>query len=383
MKTLTHYLKQFAAWATDLTDSYRFNPFIKAVTNIVVILVIMTGLLIAISGWAIQYAQNNTVGSISYHIQQAVRGSPTAVQTLPEAINDVRTRTLTYVFAGLVALVILFGLLLVRFALLPTRASLQLQKKFIGNVAHEIRTPLAIIKTTTEVELMNPDINASQKESLESTVVELNRISDIINNLLSFDALLQPSRMKNQPVDMYKLAETVTARHKALADSRGVSLTLLSTNKRFVMGNPVALEQVITNLVKNAINYTPAHKDGTVHISIENDYRGRVLLAVIDSGVGIGQDDLYHVLEPFYRADSSRTRGLGSVGTSGLGLAIVNEITRMHRGTISIKSSLGHGTTVAVAFPAAPGSPTIETPLFENPLQAQEEGVHEISLDFS
>jgi len=100
----------------------------------------------------------------------------------------------------------------------------------------------------------------------------------------------------------------------------------------------------------------------------------------VDAGIGISQKDLYHVFEPFYRADTSRVRGIGK-GTSGLGLAIVNEIVRLHHGTISIKSAIGHGTTVAVSFPSAPQAGVEGTLRDESGVE--EEGVYEVSLDFS
>lgn len=378
MQTLTLYSKRFVAWVTALTASYRYNPFIRATANIIGIMVILGILLIAISGWSIQHAQNNTVGSIRYHIQEATNGQPGSVESLPAAIQTVRDRTLTYVFIGLVALIIIFGYLLIRFALTPTRDALQLQKRFIGNVAHELRTPLAIIKTSTEVSLMDTSLPASIRETFESTIIELDRISETINNLLSFDTLMQPGRMKTESVDLGSIVSTVVNRHQALATSRDIAISISMGKKRTVLGNSTALEQVVTNLLKNAINYTPAG-GGDIRISIENDYRNRVVIAVIDSGIGIAEKDLYHVFEPFYRADTSRVRGIGT-GTSGLGLAIVNEIVRIHRGSISIKSALGHGTTVAISFPAAtPSSGNI----LQEPSESAEEGMYEVSLDFS
>ncbi len=378
--TSNHSLKQFGAWVTALTDRYRFNPFVQTTVNIIVILFILAVLLIAISGWAIQYTQNNTVGSIRYHIQQAQSvGSTTPIKTLPQAIETVRARTLLYVFLGLIGLIIMFGYLLIRFSLSPTKESLLLQKRFIGNVAHEIRTPLAIIKTTTEVSLMDPALSVPMRESLEDTIVELDRISETINNLLSFDTLMQPGRAKKEPLDLGKIVETVVARHQTLAASRGIILSMSMGNKRKILGNPTALEQIMTNLLKNAINYTPQDKGEKIQINIESDYRHRVVLVIIDTGIGIAQKDLYHVFEPFYRGDTSRARGIGT-GTSGLGLAIVNELVRVHQGSLSIKSAVGQGTTVAISFPPAPESENPET-LSSEP--EDNEGMHEVSVDFS
>jgi signal transduction histidine kinase len=211
MKTQTRFLKRLGAWVTDLTDKYRFNPFTQATVHILTIQVVLAILLIGITGWAIQYSQNNTVGSIRTHIQETGRtvlADPGSI-SLPREISNVRNTTLTYVFVGMVILIALFSYLLIQFALAPTKDSLQFQKRFIGNVAHEIRTPLAIIKTSTEVSLMDPNVSAELRETLEDTIHELDRISETINNLLSFDTLIRPERMRFEPVDL----TTVTTRY--------------------------------------------------------------------------------------------------------------------------------------------------------------------------
>ncbi len=121
MKTAIPSLKRFGVWVTGLTDKYRFNPFVQATVHIVVILAILAALLVTISGWSIQYAQNGTVGSITMHIHQIVAGASTTEQSLPADIAAVRKQTLFYVFVGLVALIVLFGALLIRFALSPAQ----------------------------------------------------------------------------------------------------------------------------------------------------------------------------------------------------------------------------------------------------------------------
>lgn len=369
--------KRFEAWATDLTDRYRFNPYVQTTVHIILLQILLTILTVAVFGWGIQYSQTQTVSSISQHITEIRSGTPSI--SLPESIESVRTRTIWYVFAGLLALTTLFAFLTARFALRPTRNSLQFQKRFIGNVAHEIRTPLAIIKTSTEVALMDPSMPKDTREMLAQTIIELDRISETINNLLSFDNLIRPGRVKSEPVDLKPIMETVVQRHQALAASRGIALSSVAVGASHrILGNAVALDQVITNLVKNALNYTPQHKGGSVAVKLETDYRDRVLLLVSDTGIGIAQKDLYHIFEPFYRAETSRARGVGS-GTSGLGLAIVNEIVRLHRGTITVRSALGRGTTIELCFPH------FEEPKSENASETaiDDDGVHEVLVDLA
>lgn len=370
--------KRFEELVTDLTDRYRHNPYVQTTVHIILLQVVLTVLTVAVFGWGIQYAQTHTVGTISEHITTEVSHGAPDQQTLTQGIAAVRSKTIWYVFWCLLLLTTLFGFLAARFALRPTRNSLQFQKRFIGNVAHEIRTPLAIIKTSTEVALMDPSVTKEMRAMLNETVGELDRISETINNLLSFDNLIRPGRIKSEPADLKPIVQTVIERHQALAHTRGIALSAQMPAKEYrIQGNAVALDQVITNLVKNALNYTPQSKGGSVTVKLDTDYRGRILLAVADTGIGIAQKDLYHIFEPFYRAETSRARGVGS-GTSGLGLAIVNEIVRLHRGTITVRSALGRGTTIELSFPRYEAADARRMPREE---RSMDDGVHEVLVD--
>lgn len=357
-------------------DKYRFNPNVRTTVHIIVLQLGLTLLSIVIFGWAIQYAEVDTLKSITEHVHNVVTGASTSPESLPASIDAVRNRTYSYVFVGLVLLNLLFGFLIAYFALKPARQTLSFQKRFIGNVAHEIRTPLAIIKTSTEVTLLDPSLPASVRETMQQTILELNRISETINNLLSFDSLTRPKSMKFEEVDLSEVVNIVVSRHQDLAKSRDTELSSIIMTHGLVHGNATALDQVVTNLVKNAINYTPAHKDGKVVVEVSRAATGGVAISVSDTGIGIAQKDLYHIFEPFYRADTSRARGVGT-GAAGIGLAIVNEIVRLHHGAITVRSALNHGTTVKVTLPASANAGE------QTPLMSPSGSPHEATLDFS
>ncbi|MDB5224437.1 MAG: hypothetical protein JWO43_59 [Candidatus Adlerbacteria bacterium] len=277
-------------------------------------------------------------------------------------------------FGSIVVLATIFGLIMAQYTLRPTRNSLRYQKIFISNVAHELRTPLSTIKTSTEVLLMDDAIRSDVRETCNEIVVELDRISEIINNLLSLDTLTRPERIKLGNVDLRPILDKVVEQHMALARERGIRMSVKKDSYATVQGNPTALEQVITNLIKNALSYTPKNNGGTVSIDIGPDYHGSIILTVADTGIGIAEEDLQHIFEPFYRADTSRVRNVKKTG-SGIGLTIVNDIVRIHHGKIRIESAKRKGTTVTVALPsgAMPGHHSAN--------QANKRS--EINLDFS
>lgn len=371
MENLIRYLRPSVAWVTGLTHSYRYNPFVRTKVNIILIQATVSLIMIGVFWLALHSSE----AAIIAHITEGI-GSSASAELLTET-NEERDRTLLLVLLGLLLLTILKGYLLAGFALRPAKESLLSQKRFIGNVAHEIRTPLAVMKTTTEVALMDPTLTPAAREAHEETIRELDRMSEIINNLLTFDNLIRPERMVPVPVDLGQIAEKVVARHEDLAVSHGVSLTLSKSEEtHVVMGNSTALEEVVSNLIKNAITYTLKDSQGVVSVDVARDFGERVAVTVTDSGIGISQKDLFHVFEPFYRTDTSRARISGG---SGLGLAIVNEIVRMHKGTITIRSAIDHGTAIKVTFKAAAQTDPTPPPLPEAPSGS----VSEVAVDFT
>ncbi len=258
----------------------------------------------------------------------------------------VPTADLLLVGFAFIAAVGLFGYLIVYLALKPSRDALASQKQFIANIAHELRTPLSVMKTNIEVALLDKYLNRSVRESLLGNVDELDRTSDIINNLLSFNTLQNPEQIEFGNCDLGVVAEGVDEKLAAFAKEKNVHLSVAKGEFVTVWGNSSALEQVVFNVTKNALLFT--EPSGSVEIHVMPDYRGHIELSVSDTGIGMEEKVLAHVLEPFYRADSSRTKWQGG---SGLGLTIVSELVKLHGGKISIKSKEGKGTTVIIAIP--------------------------------
>lgn len=228
---------------------------------------------------------------------------------------------------------------------------LRLQKRFISDIAHELRTPLAVIKTNDEVAMMDEGMDPKIRKVFESNIEELDRLSEIINNLLSFNDLVRPDRVPFTNVNIGPVIDGVVGKLRNLAAEKHLEITIKKIPPYVVWGNAAALEQIVSNLLTNSINYTG--QNGHITIRVAPDYMGSVLLHIEDNGMGITKSDLLHIFEPFYRAERSRNRKTGS---SGLGLTIVRELVKMHAGRITIKSSENAGTVAIVTLPYGKGS---------------------------
>lgn len=233
---------------------------------------------------------------------------------------------------------------------------LRAQKRFIADASHELRTPLAIIKTSSEITLLSGDhIDPKEaKENLHSTVEEVDRMSKIIESLLVLSYYeSQAGEIKLEKIDVSKLVVKTMDKIKNIAKKKSIDLRILNTDSCFMLGSPVAIEQIVMNLVKNSIAYTPPRGWVRISVTARNSIIRKlnlIELEVKDNGIGIGQEDLANVFNPFYKAD--RVRDPLEQESSGLGLTIVKKIVERHNGSISINSALGKGTTITITFPS-------------------------------
>lgn len=285
------------------------------------------------------------------------------------------SRNVPIFVAGVLAVTMLFGYHTVRAALRPLKDMIEAQKEFIGNVAHELRTPLTVIKTNTEIYLVDESLPQSVHQVLRSNLEEIDRISDTITNLMSLNALAEPEDMQFMDTDVGKIVHRVVNRLSQFTKDKPVKLVANVGSERRAWGNASAIEQMVTNLVKNAINHT---ESGSITVLVTQVRHGLLSIIVRDTGRGIPHKDLYRIFEPFYRGDQAKARGTAG---SGLGLSIVSELVRLHHGRISIKSALGRGTRVSITLPVGRKERRSKQP--ESESATQEEGMNEVALDFS
>ncbi len=225
------------------------------------------------------------------------------------------------------------------------------RREFVANVSHELRTPLTTVKSYAET-LSDAAADNNMDSDMFKTFLnvinnETDRMTRLVKDLLLLSRL--DYSLKDMPKESFDISEMIKSLVDRLAMStREKKQTLIyePTNTLPVYtGNPDRIEQVLINIITNAIKYTP--QNGRILITTIYMYNS-ITIKVIDNGIGIPEENLAHIFERFYRVDKARSREMGG---TGLGLAIAKEIVEAHDGTIEIKSKPGIGTEVVITLP--------------------------------
>ena len=224
--------------------------------------------------------------------------------------------------------------------------------QFSADLAHELRTPINNLIGETEVALSRERTSGEYREVMESSLEEYSRLSHVIESLLFLARAESPEvHIEKSKFDAREKVEEVIDFYEAIAEEHGVTISHPAAadheDRCLLDADPTLFRQAVSNLISNALRYTP--KGG--HIVIET-YRGSdksTTVSVSDDGTGIDKEHLPRIFDRFYRVDSSRSENKPG---SGLGLAIVKSIVQLHGGTASVASEPGKGTTVTLKFPA-------------------------------
>ena len=230
----------------------------------------------------------------------------------------------------------------------------QVRTDFVANVSHELKTPLTSIKGFVETLLDGAINNPPMAEKfLKIIMLEAERLTRLINDILSISKL--ESGMNDVPterVQLDKMAFEVADMLRIHAEEKQVTINAHRNKKPvYIIGNPDHVEQMLINLIENAIKYNKPGGSVTVHV-FGNDREANVTIS--DTGIGIPEEHLPRLFERFYRVDKGRSR---SMGGTGLGLAIVKHIVRGMNGEIEVHSKFGEGTEFLVTLPIAPPAP--------------------------
>jgi signal transduction histidine kinase len=226
------------------------------------------------------------------------------------------------------------------------------QREFLANAAHELKTPVAILKSTLQSLLQLPRTADDYRRGLEDALEDMARLEKLLHSMLRLARAEQWAagslHRDLEVVDVQSTCEMAIDRLRLLGQERNVSMTLLGNGSMPVRADADDLELVWANLLENAIRFSP--RGGCVRLGIRvNGDRGNV--EIEDDGPGIRSSELAHIFERFHRGDASRARNTGGYG---LGLAISKALIEAYRGTITAESSPGHGTRMIVSLPLAP-----------------------------
>ena len=224
----------------------------------------------------------------------------------------------------------------------------KMKSDFVATVSHDLRSPLSII---TGYALMLPEageLNETQQEFVENIRLSVTKMINLTDNLLDLGKIEAKVEMGMNPCQLVTVINAAVGGLKEQARTKEIVLQLdLPPGLPLVLGNQVRLDQVVSNLVGNAIKFTP--EGGMVTVSAREE-KGEVVVEVKDTGIGIASEDQVHLFEKFYRVSSEET---SDIEGTGLGLAIVKSIVEAHGGRIWVKSRPGQGSTFGFALPIA------------------------------
>jgi two-component system, OmpR family, Ni(II)-sensor and/or redox sensor kinase NrsS len=233
-------------------------------------------------------------------------------------------------------------------AMRPIYQSYQKQQQFTANAAHELRSPLASLLATVEAILrLSPSQQSDIPQMIQTIERQGRRLSHLIADLLLLTSLEQDTVAKPfQPCCLNDLVSDLTEEFLELAIAADIHLTnQISNQDIYVLGHESRLYRLISNLLANAIHYTPAGGDVTLSLT---SHDRTAIIYVKDTGIGIAPGEQTRIFERFYRIESDRSR---KTGGTGLGLAIAQSIAHFHKGRLTVKSNPGQGSQFTVHLP--------------------------------
>lgn len=259
----------------------------------------------------------------------------------------------TFVFVGALSLIILLAIsiYLTNKSIEPIKATFEKQKQFIADASHELKTPLAIIRTNTSLVLSNPeDSIKNQSKWLNYISSQTDRMSELINEMLSLAKLdVEENKINFIPVNLSKTVESMILGFEAILFENGILLDTNIEKNISINGDEESIKKLFSIIMDNAVKYT--NKNGKVSVTLAQD-KNKIRLKILNTGEGISSEHLEKIFERFYRVDSSRVRETGGYG---LGLSIAKSIVEQHKGKIYAESNVGEDTTFVIELPYTQG----------------------------
>jgi len=250
-------------------------------------------------------------------------------------------------FAALI-LVAAGGFILVRKSTAPIERSMEFMRRFMADAAHELRTPITILRTRAEVALQQPRDAENYVSALRGVEAEARRLGGIVDSLLVLARADAGERqIDKERIFLDDIAIDAASAAQIVARQKRVLVTVDEFEEAPVLGDATLIRQLMMIVLDNAVKFTDA--GGQVHVRVSM-HEGAPTFVVEDTGIGIRQEELSRVFQRFFRGETARSRTDGA----GLGLSIASWIAREHGAEISLSSEPGKGTRVIVTFPRVP-----------------------------
>ena len=265
---------------------------------------------------------------------------------LEDKYADLITAFVVIAFAALFLLAA-GGFILVRKSTAPIERSIEFMRRFMADAAHELRTPITILRTRAEVALQQPREAADYVSALQGIEAEARRLGGIVDSLLVLARADAGERqIEKTRIFLDDIAIDAAGAAQVVARQKNVDVTVDLFEEAPVDGDPILIRQLIMIVLDNAVKFTDA--GGQVHVRVSM-LQGAPTFAVEDTGIGIKQEELSRVFQRFFRGETARSRTDGA----GLGLSIASWIAREHGADITLSSESGKGTNVILTFPPA------------------------------
>jgi two-component system sensor histidine kinase SenX3 len=221
-----------------------------------------------------------------------------------------------------------------------------IRRDFVANISHELKTPIGALSILSEAVLGASDDKEAIEKFAGRMQIEAKRLTDLVQEIINLSRLQDGDPLKNaQPYSMTDLINEAIDESRLTAEKRKITIVFLPISDHFVLGERSQLEMAISNLIENAINYSP---DSTQVAIVLRSKDKLVEISVTDQGIGIPEREIERIFERFYRVDPARSRATGG---TGLGLSIVKHVATNHGGDISVWSNESSGSTFTIRLP--------------------------------
>ena len=260
-------------------------------------------------------------------------------------------RKATWTLAGLAVLALIIttgvGYNMAGRAIIPLKEAYEKQRQFAADASHELRTPLSVVLASAELLDNDPSIKSPfLKQVIGDVRDEVKKMTKLVSDLLVVARSdNQALKLKLTRFDLGEVIDQTMRKMQPLAEKKNITLKREGEKEVFIRADEQKLKQLVLIFVDNALKYTP--DGGSVSVRLSTPSPTRVSFDVQDTGIGISPEDQQKVFDRFYRVDKARSREMGG---NGLGLAIAQEIVRLHNGIIDLKSEQGKGTTFTVTL---------------------------------